>query len=132
MPAMPMMPPEKLDFELKATGGKTNLFNYPCQRYEIRQNEQTMEIWATDQLPPFQVYLPTEPHRLGPPIIEEQWGRLVAAQKLFPLSTVLRLEGGPERYRFEVRSITPRRLTKEEAAGFQPPEGYVELELRPF
>lgn len=118
--------------QLKATGGKTNLLNYPCRRYELSYQGQVMEIWATDQLLPFQVYLPTEPHRLGPPVLQERWGRLLAAKKLFPLKAVLRLAGGPERYRFEVRSITPRKLTKKELAGFQPPTGYVELPPPPF
>jgi hypothetical protein len=126
-----MIPPGG-GLELKATGQGTNLSNYPCSRYEIKQNDQIMEIWATDQLFPFQPYLPTEPHRFVAPTIEEQWAGLVAIKRLFPLSAVLRAENGVERYRFEVLSISPRPLTAAEMKGFQPPEGYVELQPRPF
>lgn len=132
MSAMSMPPPGEIHLKLKATDETTNLFNYPCRRYEITCRGQIMEIWATDQLLPFQVYLSTEPHRLGPPILEERWGRLLATKKLFPLKAVLRMESGPERYRFEVRSITPRKLTAHETASFEPPAGYVELQPRLF
>ena len=136
-PAMPAMPPMHMmppggGLELKATGETTNLLNYPCARYEIKQNDQTMVIWATDQLLPFQMYLPAEPHRFAPPMIEEQWAGLVTAKKVFPLSAILTRENGVEVYRFEVQSIAPGKLTKEEARGFQPPEGCVELQARPF
>lgn len=134
MPAMPMMAmmPPGGGLELKATGEKTNLLNYVCDRYEIKQNEQTMEIWATGQLPPFQAYLPYQPPGVLPPMIEEQWVRLLAAKKLFPLSAIVRSDAGVERYRFVVQSITPRRLTAAEVRGFEIPEGYVELQPRPF
>lgn len=131
MPPMPMVPVGG-GLEVRATGETTNLFNYPCQRYEIRQNEQVMEIWATDQLLPFQPYLGMEPHPFAPPTIEEQWGRLLSAKKLFPLSAILRLDGGVERYRFEVQSIEPKQLTAADLRGFQPPEGYTEMQPRPF
>lgn len=134
MPAMPMMAmmPPGGGLELKAKGEKTNLLNYACDRYEIRQNEQTMEIWATSQLPPFQAYLAFQPPGVLPPMIEEQWARLVAAKKLFPLSAIMRSDAGVERYRFVVQSITPRLLTPAEVRGFEIPDGYVELQPRPF
>jgi hypothetical protein len=131
MPAMPMMAPE-MALELKATGQQTNLLGYDCQRYEISQHGQTLEIWATDQLLPFQTYVTAEPHRFGPPIIEEQWGQLLTAKRLFPLSAVLRIGNGMERYRFTVQSVTPRKLSATEKAGFVPPENYVELQAPPF
>jgi hypothetical protein len=131
MPAMPMLPPGG-GLELKATGESTNLCGYTCERYEIKGRGETMEIWATDRLVPFQVYLPNQPPRFGPPMIEQQWSALLSAKKLFPLSAILRMGNGVERYRFEVQSITPGKLTKEEVRGFQPPEGYVEIPARPF
>lgn len=131
MPAMPMMPPGG-GLELQATGGRTNLLGYACERYEIKGHGEMMEIWATDQLVPFQVYLHNQPPRFGPPMIEEQWAGLLAAKKLFPLSAVLRMDNGVERYRFDVQSITPGELTKDDVRGFQPPEGYVEIQPRPF
>ena len=129
MPAMPMMPE---GMELQATGEKTNLLGYACERYDIQQRGETMEIWATDQLPPFQAYLPNQPPGFGPPMIEEHWARLVSAKKLFPLQASLRADNGVERYRFEVQSITPARLTENDYKRFQPPEGYVEIQPRPF
>jgi hypothetical protein len=81
---------------------------------------------------PFQNYLAMQPHRFVPPMIEQQWARLVTAKKLFPLSAVLQTRKGVEQYRFEVRSVTPHPLTAAETNGFDPPQNYVELQPRPF
>jgi hypothetical protein len=129
MPTMPLMPE---GMELQASGEKSTLLGYPCERYDIKQHGEAMEIWATDQLPPFQAYLPTQPPSVCPPMIEEQWARLVTARKLFPLRATLRADNGLERYRFEVQSITPGRLTAKDYQGFQPPEGYMEIQPRTF
>ena len=131
MPAMPMVPPGG-GLELQATGEKTNLFDYACERYEIKGRGETMEIWATARLVAFQVYLPTQPPGFGPPMIEHQWSALLLAKKLFPLRAILSAENGVERYRFEVQSVTAGKLTKDEVQSFQPPEGYVEIQPRPF
>jgi hypothetical protein len=130
MPVMPMPPMVKL--ELKATGETTNLLGYTCARYEIKQRGETMEIWATDQLFPFQPYVQNQPRRFGPRMIEEQWAELAKAQKLFPLLATLKLNQGPERFRYEVKSITPQKLTDEDAPLFQPPPDYLEIHPLPF
>ena len=108
MPAMPMMPMEKL--ALKATDERTNLLGFACEQYELKQRGETMEIWATDQLFPFQPYVQTQPHRFGPRMMEEAWGELLKAKKLFPLLATLKFDNGVERYRFEVASVTPKKL----------------------
>jgi hypothetical protein len=55
MPAMPMMPPPMTQkMELQDTGQKTNLLGFASEQFEIKQRGETMEIWATDQLFPFQ------------------------------------------------------------------------------
>jgi len=142
MPSMPMMPrPMMESIELKAIGGKTNLLGFLCERYEIKQRDEVMEIWATDQLLPFQPYLPSQPPRFGPRMVEEQWSELLRARKLFPLLAVLRQErsastpggtpvAGPERLRFEVKSVTPGKITDD--ALFQPPPDYQEVRPLPF
>lgn len=143
MPAMPMMPPMPMEqMELKATKDTTNLLGYVCVRYELKQRGEVMEIWATDQLLPFQPYLQNQPARFGPRMMEEQWGGLLKAKKLFPLVAVLRSErplsspdGGPplaapERMRFEVKSITPEKITDEGL--FEPPSDYHEIQALPF
>lgn len=143
MPAMPMMPMMMMEpMELKATKDTTNLLGYTCLRYELHQRGEAMEIWATDKLPPFEPYLQNQGHRFGPRMIEDQWGQLVKAKKLFPLLAVLRFErpspspngaptaSGPERLRFEVKSITPEKI--EDSALFQPPPDYHELPAMPF
>ena len=146
MRAMPMMPTPMMEkMELTATGEKTNLLGFACTRYEIKQRGETMEIWATEQLFPFQPYMQNQPHRFGPRMIEEQWGDLLKAKKLFPLLAVLRFErlsppgagtppaAGPERYRFEVQSITPEKINSDDATRlFQPPPGYIEIQPLPF
>lgn len=144
MPAMPMMPPMPMEpMELKATKDTTNLLGYTCVRYELHQRGESMEIWATDKLPPFEPYLQNQPHRrFGPRMIEDQWGQLLKAKKLFPLLAVLRFERpsppagstppapGPERLRFEVKSITSEKI--DDSALFQPPPDYHELEPMAF
>jgi hypothetical protein len=133
MSAMPMMPPPEMEkLELKATGDKTNLLGYACGRYEIKQRGEAMEIWATDQLLPYQPWLQNQPPRFGPQMIEEQWGELVKGKKLFPLLATLKFENGPERLRFEVKSVTPQTAEGQDAALFRPPADYQEIEPLPF
>jgi len=132
MPAMPMMSMPGEAIELKSTGEKTNLLGYACELFEIRQRGETMEIWATDQLVPFQNYVRNQTPRFGPRLMEEQWAGLLTAKKLFPLRASLHFENGPERYRFEVQSVTPQKLASEDQALFQPPEGYFEIQPLPF
>jgi hypothetical protein len=133
MPAMPMMPmPGMETLELKATGDQTNLLGCACARYEIKQRGEVMEIWATDQLLPYQPWRQNQSPRFGPPMIEEQWGELVKAKKLFPLLAVLKFENGAERLRFEVKSVTPQKAEEQDGALFQPPADYHEVQPLPF
>jgi hypothetical protein len=134
IPAMrlPMMPGMMEKMELQATGQKTNLLGFACEKYEIKQRGETMEIWATDQLFPFQPYVQNQPHRFKPRIIEEQWPELVKAKKLFPLLATLKFDNGTERFRFEVQSVTPQKLTEADAQLFEPPSGYFEIQPLPF
>ena len=143
MPMMPMMPTMPMDqVELKATGDTTNLLGFTCTRYTLKQRGEIMDIWATDQLLPFQAYLQNQPHRFGPHMIEEQWAGLLKAKQLFPLLAVLRFDRpvapgsneppapGPERLRFEVTAITTEKIT--DATLFQPPPDYQEIQPLPF
>lgn len=130
MPAMPMPMMQKT--ELQDTGQKTNLLGFACEQYEIKQRGETMEIWATDKLFPFQPYIQNQPHRFGPRMIEEQWPELVKEKKLFPLLATLKFDNGAERYRFEVQSVTPEKLTAGDEQLFQPPTNYFEIQPLPF
>jgi len=130
MPATPMMPMEKM--ELKTTGEKTNLLGFACEKFEIKQRGEVMEIWATEQLLPFQNYVRNQPPRFGPRMIEEQWAGLLTANELFPLRASLRFDNSTERFRFEVQSVTPQKLTDEDAKLFQPPTNYFKIEPLPF
>jgi hypothetical protein len=133
MPMMPMMPPMMMEkLELQDMGEKTNILGFACERYEIKPRGQTMEIWATDQLFPFQPYVQNQPHRFGPRMIEAQWPELVKAKKLFPLLATLKFDNGVERFHFEVQSVTPQKLTDDDLKVFQTPEGYFELKPLPF
>lgn len=133
MPAMPTMPPPMMEkMELRDTGHSTNFLGFTCEQYELKQRGETMEIWATDQLFPFQPYVQNQPHRFGPRRIEEQWPELVKARKLFPLLATLKFDNGMERFRFEVQSIAPEKLTDEDAQLFQPPTGWFEIQPLPF
>lgn len=132
MPAMPMMPMPTEKMELQATSQKTNRLGYTCERFELKQRGETLEIWATDQLLPFQPYRQNQPHRFGPRMIEEQWPGLLQQRRLFPLLVTLRFESGLERYRFEVKSIRPEKITDPNGKLFQPPPDYHEIEPLPF
>jgi hypothetical protein len=132
MPAMPMMPMPTEKMELKATGEKTNLLGFACEKFELKQRGEVMEIWATDQLLPFQDYVRNQPPRFGPRRIAEQWAGLLTAKKLFPLRARLRFDNGAERFRFEVKSVAPEKLTDETAQLFQPPSDYFEIQPLPF
>jgi hypothetical protein len=132
-PSMPMMPMPGMDkMELRATGDKTNLLGYACIRYELKQRGEIMEIWATDQLLPYQPWQQNQPPRFGPRMIEEQWSELVKARKLFPLLASLKFENGSERLRFEVKTITPEKIEDPDGQFFQPPADYHELDPLPF
>ncbi len=128
--AMPMMPMETA--KLTATTDTTNLLGYACTRYELKQRGEVMEIWATDKLMPFQAYQQNQPHRFGPRMMEEQWGEMLKSKKLFPLLAVLKFENGPERLRFEVRSVKPEAIADKDGSLFQPPTDYNELNPLPF
>jgi hypothetical protein len=132
MPAMPMMPMPQEKLELKVTGQTTNILGFTCQQYELKQRLEIMEIWATDQLLPYQPYVRNQSRRFGPRRMEEQWAALLTRRKLFPLLATLRHEKGPERLRFEVTAVTPEKLTDDDAKLFQPPPGYFEVQPPPF
>ena len=118
--------------EIRATGEKTNLLDFTCERYEIDRHGEKMEIWATSQLGNFQVYLDRQPLSIGPPILEERWSELMAERKLFPLLASVKLSSGLERYRFEVNSIHAAKLSEKDEQGFQTPQDYFEIMPRPF
>jgi hypothetical protein len=135
MPAMPMgMPPMMMmeSTELKATGQTTNLLGYTCTGYELKQRGETLEIWATDKLMPFQPWLPNQPHRFPSRMIEDQWPEMMKAKKLFPLLATLKFENGAERFRFAVSAVTPEQIRDEDGSLFQPPPDYHEMEPLPF
>ncbi len=132
-PVLPMMPPPMAGrLELVATGDKTNLFGFACTKFELGQRGETMEIWATDRLPPFQPYLQNRPLRFGSRTIEGLWGNLLKTRRLFPLRAVLKFENGAERLRFEVRSVESEKIEDQDGTLFQPPPGYWELPVSSF
>jgi hypothetical protein len=133
MPAMPMMPAPPVErAELKGTGERTNILGLACVRYELKQRGETLEVWATDKLFAFEPYRQNQPHRFGPRTIEEQWPEQLTARKLFPLVASLRFDNGAERFRFEVKSITPEKIEDSDAKLFQPPPDYQEIQPLPF
>jgi hypothetical protein len=132
MPAMPPMPIMAEKLELKATGKKEKILGFACEQYELKRRGETLEIWATDQLLPYQPYLRSQPHRFGPRMLEEQWPQMLTSRKLFPMRVSLRFDNGPERYRFEVKSITPEKIAEKNDELFQPPADYHESRPLPF
>jgi hypothetical protein len=91
MPAMPVIPPPSEErVELTPTDEKKEILGFPCTRYELRQRGEVLEIWATDKLFAFQPWLANQPPRFGPRMIENQWGELLKAKKLFTLLATLK------------------------------------------
>jgi hypothetical protein len=131
MPTMPMLGMME-KFELKATGKTDKILGYTCEQYELKQRGETVEIWATGQLFPYEPYMRNQPRRLGPQMIEDQWPRLLKERKLFPVRGILRFDKGAERARFEVKSIESEKLKPEDAKLFEPPPGYFENQPLPF
>ena len=129
---MPTPPQLNQSLELKATGQTTNILGFACQQYKLEQRGETMEIWATDQLLPYRAYVQNQPHRLGLRLLEEQWPELVADRKLLPLVASLRYDNGAERYRFEVNSVKPEKISDPDGKLFQPPKDYHEIQPLPF
>ncbi len=139
MPAMPAMPRRPMmpmmmgpKPELKATGQTTNILGFACQQYEIKQRGETLEIWATDRLPPYQPYIRNQPSRFGPQMLEDQWPDLLAARKLFPMLASQRYDSGAERFRFEVTSVSAKEVAEPDEKLFQPPPDYREVRPLPF
>jgi Domain of unknown function (DUF4412) len=130
--AMATMPVPVRKLELNTTGQTTNLLGLVCRQFEVEQGNVTLEIWATDQLTPYQPYLTMQPHQIGPSSLEEKWAGLLARRKLFPLLVTMRIDKGPERLRFKVTSIMPQKLTADDTGLFQPPPGYNEMQPLPF
>ena len=131
-PTMPARPMPETKMELRVSGQGTNILGFACKHYELKQRGQMLEIWATDQLPPFQPYVRNQSHHHSSSRIEEQWEALLAARKLFPLLAILRHDNGGERFRFEIKSVTPRKFIDEDLKLFQPPPGYSETQPLPF
>jgi Domain of unknown function (DUF4412) len=130
MPALPLPPDQKL--ELKQTTDTKDIQGFPCTRHELKQHGQTLEVWATDALLPFQPRLVNQPSRFGPPMIEERWPELLKARKLFPLLVSLRDDNGFERLRFAVQSVKPEKISDPDGKLFQPPKDYHEIQPLPF
>ena len=128
-PSAMAMPGQAL--ELQATTNTMTILGFPCTRYELKQRGEVLEIWATDKLLPFQAWLPNQPHRFGPRMIEEQWPELLNARKLFPLRASLRFENGMERFRFEVKSVKAEKIEDTVGKFFQPPPDYFEVRSLP-
>jgi hypothetical protein len=132
MPAMPMPAMMNKKLEIAGTEKTTNILGFTCRQYELKQRGQTLEIWATDQLLPYQAYIRNQPHRFGPRMLEEQWPGWLAEKKLFPLIVSLRFDSGAERMRLEVTSVSPEKIVEPDEKLFQPPPGYHEVRPLPF
>lgn len=133
IPAMPMPPiPPDQELELKQTTDTKDILGFPCTRYDLKQHGQTLEVWATGKLVPFQPYLSNQPSRFGPHRLEEQWPALLTTRKLFPLMVSLHYDNGAERFRFEVKSVKEEEIADPDRRLFQPPKDYHEVESLPF
>jgi hypothetical protein len=124
-PAIPVpMPPAMMP--------KTNLLGFECEQYEIKQRGETMDIWATGKLFPFEPYLRSQPHRFTPPAIEQRWAQLAQEKRLFPLLATLKFNNGAEFFRFEVDSIVMTKVKVDDDKLFKAPTNYFEVQPQQF
>jgi hypothetical protein len=126
--------PEKLrgrrKLEFTASGQTTNLLGYACSHYTLTQRGLTMDIWATDQLPPFYRWQQdSAPRHHGPEMLQESWAEQFRSKNLFPLSVVLKnRKGDLNILEFRVKSIKPKPLSDEQKMLFQPPSDFEKQE----
>lgn len=130
--AMPPMAIPNQTPELQATKHTETILGYPCVRYDLVHRGETIQIWATDKLLPYQPHMANQPARFGPRMLEEQWPEMLKARKLFPLRVTQSYDKGPERYRFEVKSVKPEKIADEGGKLSKPPADYLETPALPF
>ena len=128
--AMPMRAAQPL--ELVSKGEKTNLLGFVCERYELKQLGETMEIWAASTNVPFAPWTQNPFRRLAGRSIEDKWSKFVMDKKVFPLLAVLKFSDGTVRLRYEVQSVTPQKPADQSSELFRPPEDYVGVNPLPF
>ena len=132
-PGAPSAPiPSMEKDELRATGKKLEILGLRCEQFEIKQRGETMEIWATDSLIPFQPYLRNQPRQFGPRLLGERWTKLLGGTKLFPVRAILKNDSGAESFGFEMKAVTPGKIADLDGKLFQPPPGYNEVQPLPF
>ncbi len=131
LPAMPLAG-EMEKVELAPTHISSNILGYHCVQYELKQQGETAEIWATSELFPWDPYLLGQPRSSGPQSIDEQWSKLLKAKGLFPLHVLVRFSDGSERSRLEVTSIKLQKLSLDDFKAFELPAGYAEDQPLPF
>lgn len=130
IPATPGMTPAPV---LKPMGKHQKLLGYDCECFEISERGETVEIWATAALVPFQKYVRDPLPHFGPRSLDEMWSEAIAARQLFPLRAVLHDETPDARTVFEVKTIAPGKIAPAESRKlFQMPENYAENPPRPF
>lgn len=116
------------ELALRPTGETNHFHGYPCGRYEIEWIHARMEIWATEEVFPFQRWRIREPFpRFGPPILEEDWSDLLRKNNLFPMFARVTDPSGRETYRFEVKSISEEAVADPDGQLFSLPPNYREL-----
>jgi hypothetical protein len=132
MGAMPMPAIQRQTLQLITTADTTNLVGYNCTHYRIVDGPETMDIWATADLVPFQPLNEFPPGRNNAYQLERAWGDLLKARNLFPLRAVLKLGDTQERLRFQVESVQPGAVVDTDGKLFQPPAGYLLCPPPPF
>jgi len=130
MTQMTSMAQEKM--ELRSTGQRTNILGLACVRYELKQLGDTLEVWATEQLLPYQPYVRNQMPGQGPRGIQELWPELLASRNLFPLRATLRNGNNREQFSFAVTSISPATFSDADASLFAPPSDFFEIQPLPF
>lgn len=118
-------------FSLRATGQETNFSGVACAQYQATSESETVEVWATDRLLPYQPYLRGQPAGFGPRGLTEQWPIELKRRGLFPLQASLRPRNGVASVQLKVHSVTAAKLTPQDLLTLQPPPGYVEIHALP-
>jgi len=109
---------------LEETGVKETILGYVCTKYIVKGQDNTTEIWVTDQLGTFMgLARGGGPGR--PAQAPQDWETALKGHNFFPMR-VVSTQGGSEKFRLEVTSVEKTRLPD---SLFAAPEGWRKLDL---
>ncbi len=130
--------PDRTESVLEKTGGTEKIFGFECDRYVVKSEGYTTELWLTKQLGAF-LGLGFASKSSGPlstPVPGEagstntnnanSWETLIAGKNLFPLRVITSHIPGQETSRLEATGFEKKPLID---SVFAPPDGWEKIDI---